>query len=1845
MTVNLTGAGMNTNPSKPDFAFPERVASESLKDIRSELASPDADSKKVLGSLINYATAEILVTRDNVSTVLSVIDSVRNVQSSPVALSVIDMMECRVYQNLYNDDRWNLDRRELPLQPYPDNISEWSGEQFRLKITSLIQSALSRKEWLEKEKVSEYSSIITADNLTRIYYPTMYDFVASMSADVLASFDYVDEEAGKLKSEILDDLIAFHKNDLAPFINYTLQTPKYEDNPSKLRFWRETSESEYSGQILSRLNVYESESFKEKAEMVEALRRNIRLFPRFWSKNQLVNEVNELTAPSIRLAVPSTAVAPGAECEVKLYIENTTKIKVDIFRIQDIDETYVEYKNIPKAARVFSTTLEIDSVVPFGCKRSVKAEIKEAGRYAVVALPDGVAPDARESYPTFLVSDVTGIVVQGGNLVGSNVIAVNTATGMPMSGVNVSFLLPEWERKKRESTKIDFGLTDTDGLIRDIQSKKAGSSYGTYLFTKGPSRFVLGAVYPGTPQISSDKRYFFEGYTALPVYKPGDEMEFVFVVSSYVNGVTSLEKNTPVEISLKDANYQEVDTMMLTTDDFGRVASSFRLPGQGLTGIFTIEAKVNDNGRDSSGNVSFMVSDYKLPTFEVLASTVRRDFPSAGDVTIEGTVKDFSGFPLASASVRVKLAPVSRYRWWWGTPESDILSDSTSTDNKGAFSLTFNAETLNGHDFFCATIDVTSDSGETQTVKTYFSKGKPYLINLETSGNINASEKLKLTVGVVNEQYDPVNGIALRFRLIDSDNKEVLGGTFNVDSPYVDFTGVKQGAYTLEISPVDSALAEPVMEDVVIYRPSEKTIAVDSHLWVPVTKAVFKNGKAKILYGIGDEEAYVYVFMSSSSGQSKIMQFSSAEGYHTLDVETMSDDAQMTWVTFISVKNGLCFTNIVEIANPEAVEKMNLKIESFRDRVSPGESETWTVSATDSKGNPLKAALMLDIYNLALSKIQALSFNAPFLYQPQKGKEYNVERIAGENQRSWSKRFDRLRTTSLQMPEFADYGLDFGFGGGAYTSGAMLMNASIASAPVYKMAMRSSNTSDGMIEETEEEEVALDVEAAGAMDEGDSENGEIRRLGTDINYRSAEMPLMLFRPMLTIDSTGITRITFTIPDAISSWQMFAVAFSDNLLSGMLTNTFVTSKPVMVRPNLPRFLREGDLADVRATVMNDTESPLEAVVETEIFNPVDNEVIYSQRRSLTLDAKSSAVVIDSLRGYSDMTMVGYRVRVSSGGFTDGEQHVIPVLPLEETVFESTPFYIPSGTSEYSVKLKKTGEDAKLNLQYCDNPEWYVVSALPGLRKNIGEDANSAAAALFSAAVSEDIIRRNPGVAEAIRTWLANPSDSMLVSMLEKNEELKTMMLNSTPWVRDAASDTERMSRLALLFDKKEVSAVYEKASGVLEQLYSPSGGWKWFGGADDPSLWVTTNVLGMMGHLRGLGCMPEIKTLSRQINESVRWLDEKMSERYAESPSPSGYVEYVRIRDMYPDVKQTLSARKITDAVVEHIVGNWRKYELADKPSLAIILHTHGYNAVAAEILESMRQYSRYTPERGMWFPSFDDFKPWWHMTKNIATALALDAFRIVNPGGNESERLAQWLVLQKEAQAWGTSVATVQVVSSLLSTDVIKLSKAGESRLSVDGKELTPSKIEKLTGSFDMPLSPGASMLEMARSGDSPAFGAVYYRFKANPSDIKSQGCDAVKVEKRLLKRVASDKGYDWVEATSLNVGDRVKVVLTVNASRDLQYVILTDNRAAAFEPVDQLPGYIFSESTAFYRENRDASTNMFIDWLPKGTYILSYELNVNNSGEFTSGLATIQSQYAPALSAHSSGTVYKISK
>ncbi|MDE7025044.1 MAG: hypothetical protein K2O88_04090, partial [Paramuribaculum sp.] len=1862
--LSCTDASGAATTKTPDFAFPKKVSQESLTTLKKAVASND--SPIIVRSILDYSLAQSAIGEEKVPNALEVINNTVSDSKDTVTKALLYLVKAKILCDLYVNDKYTYNERNLPLTPLPNNYKEWSGKQFQHVISQLCDSAIQPTKELQGIELRKYYSIVEHDNQTPIYFPSLYDFVAYQTIAIRSEltnfanlfgmayltpaklfvyepiFVPMSSEATKILSTYAD-LLKFHSGQSAPYIFADLQRLGFVKNgtynsidynkrqeqflSSLADLYQQQLQSEYSGDILIEYsdNINTSYIDTNTYWLYNQVKHNIAAFPSYSNIKCLNHIIDKLTHKSLNIW-HNICVYPGKEFEVRIENKNTETYSVSLYRLPSKFQHSGVYKGtLSNLQKIDTKSITANKELPFNIEQKVSFVAPEPGYYIIAPSSTQIKPrNSREEYRILHCSRLAAGNLQLGK---SSIFVVDPMTGAPTKDVSLM-------QYTRDNKLSKLGLSDQNGFLT-IDSNKP-----IYVYPQKGTDVYAQSVY--TWSSNNNDAYSdstISAFTELPLYHPGDTLRFSAIAYSTIGQQHKALSNNTLTASLFDANNQFITSLQLTTDEFGRVNGNFTLPESGLTGYYSVafcfgKHELKKYWGQKNGSIRFMVSDYKLPTFEVTANKPLTNIPDKGDVTLRGKLTTYSGMPLANQEVKLNLSVAQSY-WWRMSNTVSFFTDSVTTDSNGNWEIVIKNNVLDNspapNGFFSANISSTSSSGETQQTDVSFTRTAKYQINSSVNSDYDVSCQVNINAQVINSANE-IMDFPVLYELMLNDTVLQKGTV----QPNMNWKHLSGRQYDLKLY-IEQDTSVTTTSSVVLYSPSDKKSPVEDPIWMPSTNGdvITDSNKAKLLYGTYADNTYMLLVVSTSENIIEQRWIKSPRGMHTLEIK-LPDTVDKVNVDIIATVNMKTSQIKRTVVRKSSLKSLKITTETFRNKIIPGSTETWTFRTTGINGSGEQTAMILNLYNSALNALQSPTWN----FTPRIGFTRQLEisspNIHGSLYTNIENQLRNNQCLYIQTPRFNLYSRSF-------MTVDQIINGFSPVSRNYKKALMGSTPivmESAAVTEKEAADEAFNMveDKATGLDTSDAGDATKHNENTsnEFAYRESNVVCGVWMPSLTTDKDGFVSVSFTVPNANTTWQLFATAFNHELTNATMSEQVIANKPVMVQPNLPRYLRTGDKAVVKSLVMNNSDSVAEITTTVEIFNPITNVVLAKHSETLSILPQQNSTVSIAVSAPMNQSMIGFRVKSSANGFADGEQSIIPVLPASQPVIETTPFYIAPDSSSHSIKIPTLPEDARITLQYCDNPLWYVVTALPGLAEQQPQSAINAAYNIFSASVAKGILKQNPEIAKALKYWSSSEcSDSTLVSMLERNADLKTVLLNATPWLTDAQNDTQRMTRLALLLDNKNIDATILSGVKYLNKVKRPGGGLAWMNQCIEPSTWATSEVLACLGRVNQLGFMPNNNELESIINDALGYLQTVTEKTYAKYPK-SDYFGYVSTLDLWPNFKRSAKSSEITSITLQRTVKDWRKFTVGHKAEAVILLMNHNYKKVASTILASLREYSEYKPQNGMWWPSVGDIYGG-TMAQLQITADALEAFHTAEPTSQDVDRIRQWLILQKEAENWGSSAFTTDVISSILLTSKSWIQPALPLSMTLNGNTLNLPDADKFTGYFrsSIPAAQASNTtLTVNRQGNTPAFGALFYQFTQDMANIKAQECDAVRIEKRYFKH--QQTGVTTTD--SLKIGDKIQVTLTIHVNRDMQYVAITDNRPACFEPVEQMPKPLYSDGICFYRENRDSSTNLFVTNLPKGTYQLTYDMWVNNAGTFASGIATLQSQYAPQLTAHSEG-------
>ena len=1817
--------------------YPRKSYEEAKQNLNKSLVHNN--ETLAIESMLNMAASAKMLGNDEITECYKLVANAIPELKDASELAFAYYLKALLLNSTYSGRQWKYDNTQTPMSPLPENITEWNGKQFQAQIKENISEATAFAEKINGEQSGLYARIADRPEGTQKIFPTLGDFITLKCYECLTSVPNIDINT---VLEYAEATKARHTPGSWPRAYWWEQCISLTDMPDEEKVadakkeyftYKETSPASQIFLCFWMDNINRESEPAEIDQLVKELNTSIKKYPDKEYTRLFQTKLNELYQKMLTITTTQQVVAPGIPFEVNFKYANLDEISITLQDIKNrIDKKYQVTNQIPYQ----NLTEKVSLPSPGNYKLS---PVKNSS--LIISQNDKLPVTCTPFYPVVF-SDLSKPMV----------VLADFLTGAPMKGVEVSLIKKIYNKPNKT---IAGRVSSTNGKVefdrKDLKTngrKILAFRYGNFI-TDFNERLSLELPYENDEKTS---HYSAGLYTDRPLYHPGDEVKCNIILTEIAPGNHSgrVATDKRLIIKLRDTNYKELATKEITIDSVGSADAVFVLPKEIMSGYFRLEVcPVNDPEIRSYGSINFMVSDFKMPSFEITLNEPMRDTPEPGSVTLTGKAETFTGMPVEGAKVSVNILAMSYFRWFGGSDYIDYLE--AETDSAGNFSIEVPADVLakeKNRRFFMASFTVTAKDGEAEEANCYFNLGKPCNIRINSGRGgetFDVSQKFTANIEVVNEKGEEIS-LPMKWKIVtrgENPQSTAYSGECGGGKLTIDLYSLPGGEYTLVVEPVDEAKAEKAEYSLTVYNTSTGSMPSTNLIFLPETTFNIKGEERtqKYLVGIPRNDTYLYRVLISGD---KIIDYKIekyAAGFHEISATIPNEISEIKEMLFTALE-GKFEQQTVTVRNiPD--KELKIKAESFRDNTRPEAKEKWTFrisSPGEHDGNiSSRTGVSATMYNAALDVIANSSFNfgLPTFTSPKLTEYWGPNYLKGGNSIFMNSKIEWLGNYTSSMP---------GFLNGLNLSGYYFSPRIRGSAKMAAMTMNSAIGEYGQTEESVElmsapESAVTDMAydgAAGAIKEEVAEDEEEKGMDTptdvpQINFRPSEVLQAFWKPLIRPNSNGTFDIDFEMPNALGKWSLHIAAWNSDLDKGMYKATVTSSKPVMVNPNLPRFLRAGDAATVITTIYNKTGELMKVKVTMQAYNPSNEQVINQEIKEIEISPNGGEQVLCKIEALPGLLSLGYRVWAETGDFTDGEQTIIPILPDEQEVIEGESFYIMPDEQGFETRLPE-GKLELASLEYIDNPAWNIIKILPGISKNKSITSPGLANSLFEAMTAQYLTTKYPAVSDMLNEWQKRPEDSALVSTLEKNELLKQVTLEMTPWVAAGSSDTERMSRLTLLLDKKYVDKNIKSALKALRKLQNPDGGWRWIASDDKSSLWATSFVLNALSRLKLAGCLPESDT---EIMEMAR-----KGNLYYENNLPlkkqgwfqSGYVYGMSVLLGQP---ATAHGKEVRDYTVSQIMKEWSDYGPTSRARAAIILNLNGHEKEALEIAGTLTEFvaPAMKGEKGMG-SSISRSTP-------DEMAEVLFALGILKPDAPEIDAIRQWLTMRTlvttEAGVWDPTL----LAAAFVKTGSNWFVPSGEPVVKVGGSALTLPEGSSRTGNVNMllPLTSSGKTLSVIsdKSAPHPSYGAIFTKSKRTITDIKAQGCKSLSIERKWQV----EKGDDAVYADTLKVGDKIRVTLIIRAGQTLEYVTIVDARAACLEPVKQLPGYEWSGGVGFYRENNDTSTNLFVGYLPKGTYTITYEMTVNNAGSFISGTATAQSQLAPEVTAHSSGNVIKV--
>lgn len=1539
-----------------------------------------------------------------------------------------------------------------------------------------------------------------------------------------------------------------------------------------------------------------------------------------WSRmNELRNAQKRLTEPMFRVKDMPQVLRPGEKVWVQLDVRNLQNLKISISRLNITADNEYDAQDEATYKMLLKKTTKLHqkdfSRNYYGRPdyETVKDSIEIGGN-----LPLG-------AYLMEVTSDNTGIAPQRELFYVSNLavmiqqlpddkhryVVVNATDGQPVPGAKIMLYDRDYDVKTGKWKRLVHARLTTD---------ENGEAYfknvdGNVLISTSNDKFT-----PAKDIYLSRTRYYEQKddkikhqlFTDRSIYRPGQTVHASAISYIVKKGLDASVPGKSMELNfiLRDANGKQVAEQKATTDEYGTASVDFELPKEGQTGLYFISV---------NGTVTkyVRVEEYKRPTFEITFPKVNEKYNWGDTVVVKATAKTYSGVPVQGAKVEYQVTRRNQL-WWWGAGSAGQLvkTDSCVTREDGTFDVEIPLEaSLSGKDeadmsefmriarFFNFEVSaiVTDISGESHEGVMSLPLGtKPTILTVNLPKRIETDSLKTVTFAYRNASGMPISS-RLKYRIDKGEWKDAEANAPVSIKEYASSSASSSLVWKSGVHQLEAICGQDTLQQKFTLFSMKDTHPVEPTTeWYYQTAKTFPRDGKPVYIQVGSSENGAHIVYSIIAGNKLLEKgaWELGDSIVTLPFTYKEEYASGIVLNYSFVKQGKCYIRMMSIARPLPEKKLNIAWKTFRNRLTPGQKEEWTLKITTPDGKPAKAQLMSVLYDKSLDQIAPHSWKMSLGFSQWLPSCYWTSNL-------WYYTMDLLGVYPTKY--FDQKQLDVDKFDGKFFSYYAYMQAvelsklerssggTVESVRIQKDEVVREEAKGIWIRSSKMTRVGAAAPSANKVFDVVEEmpqfaggsGSDARQFLDKVQVRENMNETAFFYPALESDNNGNVAIRFTLPESVTTWKFMGLAHDKEMRNGLLVDEAVAQKTVMVQPNMPRFLREGDKSTIVVKLFNTSDKKVSGNTRMQILDPETNKVVWQKTQNYSIDAEGSATISFDVQGLKEGVYIN-KVVAAGNGYSDGEQHYLPVLSNRELVVNTLPITLhQKGEQNFDLsklflnkegKQAKGAEEAKVTIEYTNNPSWLMVKALPAISNPDEEDAISLMSAIYANTITNHV---------------------------QKHLSLENL--------------TQESIRLQNQVEK-------------LKKLQNPDGSFSWWKGMKG-SRYMTTSVAEMMVRLNAIAGVQKstarmltsaIDYLSWQTAQEVREMKKQEEKNQKVNPSEQA-LHYLYILSMDGrKMKQNLEQDKAY--LLDKMSKMTGDFSIYGKARAAVVLARNSqqkaaYREKAGEYLQSVNEYAVYREEMGRYYDTRKALYSW--RNYKIPTQVSvIEAMQMLKPNDKQTiEELQRWLLMSKRTQVWDTPVNTVDAVYAFMKGNESNWSRKAENAvLKLDGK-LLPMPQDSTTLGYVKAERPGkASKLSIDKKSDYTSWGAVYAEFKQPISEIGSME-SGIKVRRVIVPAESESKG-------NAQVGEKVKVTLIITADRDYDFVQITDKRAACLEPVNQLSGYQWS--IGCYVSPRDHATNFYFDRLSKGKHIVEMEYYVDRKGDYQSGTCIAECTYSP---------------
>jgi uncharacterized protein YfaS (alpha-2-macroglobulin family) len=1520
----------------------------------------------------------------------------------------------------------------------------------------------------------------------------------------------------------------------------------------------------------------------------------------------------------------------------------------------------------------------------------------------------------------------------------------------PMENVKLEFFTDNYNSflRRYEEKKIGETKTDTKGFAFGVGSENQSFRIR---FSKGDDILNLDTRASNVVRsYDRNERRTVQFFLDREIYRPGQMVYFKGILLKYdEKGMPEIITNEMIKIELRDVNNQVAETLDLRSNEYGTINGFVTAPNNGLTGNMSFLASWNG----SNNRKYFRVEDYKRPKFEVKFDPVKGSFKLGEEVTVTGNAKAYAGSNVDGAKVVYRVVREARFPYfpWWrrgywrpSSPPVEITNGESITDAAGNFEVKFDAipdpsldKSTKPEFYYTVYADVIDITGETHSANRGVSIGNVALrvsLDVPELANTDSLNSAMITTTNLNGEFEAAKGTMTIEKLI-TPAKSYIDRLWNLPDLHIlteaEFTGLfPHLAYKDEDQVSNWKIDKTVFEASFDTEKSKELnfnnfkFQTGKYVFTLKTKDTFgEDIEIKRFITVYDlkskkvpsNESYFHVTEQSTyePGETASWYFGSFDKDVKMLVEVEHDNKiiDSKWLTvnglnkemkaiveayrgniFYRVyftKNNRFFNNAYTISIPWSNKNLTVEYGTFRDKLYPGQEETWQIKISGPKKEKVMAEMVAGMYDASLDAFAPNNWSLnpfPYAYARFGWRTYSSGTVSGrEVNYNWDRgTFGSGISRYLETLNW--FGFNYYEKREVYYRGnrdeveleEMVMSDADGVSPPPSAPQGEVMSSEKLKKMPTKNISAIAADTAGLSPEDDATESAAGEGDTPPQIRTNLKETVFFFPDLKTDKDGNVIIQFTMNEALTRWKFMGLAHTKDLKIGITTKEIVTQKDLMVLPNPPRFFREGDDIEFTAKVSNLTDKDMSGIATLQLFDAISMEPI-----DALLSNASNEVSFTAKAGQSDrlawklkipigqLGAVTHRVVAKSSTFSDGEESALPVLTNRMLVTETKPLPVRGNqTKDFTFKAMEKASQSntlthhKMTLEFTSNPAWYAVQALPYLMEYPYECTEQIFSRYYSNALASSVANSHPKVKRVFEQWKGTAA---MESNLSKNQELKTALLEETPWVLQAQSEEQQKRSIGLLFDLNRMANESQKALTTIADRQLSNGGFAWFPGGRD-SWYITQYIVEGMGHLNELG-VKDLKADQKAndvLTNAVNYIDDRIEEHYEDLKKQikryggdleKDHLDYMAIHYLYArSFFIDIPIREGAQNAVDYYLGQSEKYWLNKgmyaEGMIALALNRFIANsATPSNIVKSLKERSLNNEEMGMYWKYESGY--YWYQLPIETHALMIEVFDEVAKDEKAVDDLKVWLLKNKQTTHWKTTKATASAVYALLRRGDNWLLEDQPVKITLGDKVIDQSKLqtEAGTGYFKTSwdgdeIKNDMSQIKVENPNKVVAWGALYWQYFEQLDKIKTFEETPLTINKKLFKVQNSDTGPQMTlltEGAKLSPGDKLHVRIELRVDRDMEYVHMKDMRASGFEPTNVLSTYKWQGGLGYYESTRDAATNFFISYLPKGTYVFEYPMRVIHNGDFSNGITTIQCMYAPEFTSHSEGIRVKV--